>query len=78
MDRIGGWNSQLTNLAPDGLGRIPDLTIYGPRHATRRTWLVAFNVAGRDPVSVAAALNRAGVESRAGVTARRSPITRSA
>ena len=34
--------------------------------AARRTSLVAFNLADRDPVSVAEALNRAGVESRAG------------
>ena len=36
------------------------------RDAARRTSLVAFNLADRDPVSVAEALNRAGVESRAG------------
>ena len=66
MDRVCAWNTQLTGRALDGLGRIPGLTIYGPRDAARRTSLVAFNVAGRDPISVAAALNRAGVESRAG------------
>ena len=37
-----------------------------PRNPARRTSLVAFNLAGRDPVSVAGALNRAGVEARAG------------
>src|SRR6185312_2429416 len=42
------------------------ITIYGPRDAGRRTSLVAFNLAGRDPMSVAGDLNRAGVESRAG------------
>ena len=47
-------------------GRDPGLTIYGPRDAARRTSLVAFNLAGRDPVSVAGELNQAGVESRAG------------
>jgi cysteine desulfurase/selenocysteine lyase len=49
-----------------GLGAIGGITIYGPRDAARRTSLVAFNLAGRDPVSVADALNGAGVESRAG------------
>jgi cysteine desulfurase/selenocysteine lyase len=39
---------------------------HGPRDPARRTSLVAFNLAGREPVSVAEALNRAGVESRAG------------
>jgi cysteine desulfurase/selenocysteine lyase len=66
MDRISAWNKQLTGRALDGLGSIPALAIYGPREAARRTSLVAFNLAGRDPVRVAEALNRAGVESRAG------------
>ena len=66
MDRICGWNKQLTSRALDGLASIPALTVYGPRDAARRTSLVAFNLAGRDPVGVAEALNRAGVESRAG------------
>ena len=66
MDRICGWHRQLTSRALAGLGRIPSLTVYGPTDAARRTSLVAFNLAGRDPVGVAEALNRAGVESRAG------------
>ncbi len=66
MDRISGWNKQLTSRALDGLGSIPALTVYGQRDAARRTSLVAFNLAGRDPAGVAEALNRAGVESRAG------------
>jgi len=66
MERISGWNNQLTSRALDGLGAIGGITIYGPRDAARRTSLVAFNLAGRDPVTVAGALNRAGVESRAG------------
>jgi cysteine desulfurase / selenocysteine lyase len=66
MHRVSAWNQQLTSRALDGLGAIPGISIYGPRDAARRTSLVAFNLAGRDPVSVAEALNRAGVESRAG------------
>jgi cysteine desulfurase / selenocysteine lyase len=66
MTRVLNWNQQLTSRALDGLGHVPGLTIYGPREAARRTSLVAFNLAGRDPVSVAETLNRAGVESRAG------------
>jgi cysteine desulfurase / selenocysteine lyase len=66
MSRVSRWNSQLTARALDGLGAIPGITIYGPRDAARRTSLVAFNMAGRDPMSVASDLNRAGVESRAG------------
>ncbi len=66
MDRISAWNQQLTALAFDQLTAIPGITIYGPRDAARRTSLVAFNVAGRDPVAVAEALDRGGVEARAG------------
>jgi cysteine desulfurase/selenocysteine lyase len=66
MERISSWNQQLTSRALDGLEAIGGITIYGPRDPARRTSLVAFNLAARDPVSVAEALNRAGVESRAG------------
>jgi cysteine desulfurase / selenocysteine lyase len=66
MGRVAAWNRQLTARALDGLATIPGLTIYGPRDPARRTSLVAFNVAGRDPVSVADQLDRAGIEARAG------------
>jgi len=66
MSRVSRWNRQLTDRAMAGLGAVPGITIYGPRDAASRTSLVAFNLAGRDPVSVAEGLNRAGVESRAG------------
>jgi cysteine desulfurase/selenocysteine lyase len=66
MGRITAWNRQLTARALDGLAAIPGITIYGPREAERRTSLVAFNLAGHDPMSVAQALDRAGIEARAG------------
>jgi cysteine desulfurase/selenocysteine lyase len=66
MSRVSRWNRQLTDRALAGLGVVPGITIYGPRDAARRTSLVAFNLAGRDAVSVAEDLNQAGVESRAG------------
>jgi cysteine desulfurase/selenocysteine lyase len=66
MGRVSAWNRRLTARALDGLGAIGGITIYGPRDASRRTSLVAFNIAGRDPVSVAEGLDRAGVEARAG------------
>jgi cysteine desulfurase/selenocysteine lyase len=66
MTRISCWNQQLTSRALDGLASIPGLTLYGPRDPARRTSLAAFNLAGRDPVAVAEALNQAGIESRAG------------
>jgi cysteine desulfurase/selenocysteine lyase len=66
MGKVAAWNRQLTARALDGLAAIPGITIYGPREAARRTSLVAFNVAGRDPVRVAEELDRAGIEARAG------------
>jgi cysteine desulfurase / selenocysteine lyase len=66
MERVSAWNRQLTARALDGLSAIPGITIYGPRDPARRTSLVAFNVAGHDPVKLAEGLDRAGVESRAG------------
>ena len=66
MSRVAAWNQMLTSRALDGLGAIDGITIYGPRDASRRTSLVAFNLADLDPVSVAQGLNEAGIESRAG------------
>ena len=66
MDRVSAWNRRLTARALEGLRTIPGITIYGPQDPSRRTSLVAFNLAGHDPVGLAEALNMAGVESRAG------------
>ncbi|MGB8436342.1 MAG: aminotransferase class V-fold PLP-dependent enzyme [Burkholderiales bacterium] len=66
MQRVAAWNRELTASAIEGLSRIPGITIYGPRDATRRSALVAFNVAGHSPMDLAESLNEAGVESRAG------------
>jgi cysteine desulfurase/selenocysteine lyase len=66
MSRVAAWNQRLTAQALDGLSAVPGITIYGPRDPARRTSLVAFNLAGRDPVAVARALDQAGIESRAG------------
>jgi cysteine desulfurase/selenocysteine lyase len=66
MTRIAAWNQHLTARALDGLAAIDGITIYGPRDPERRTSLVSFNFHGRDPMTVADALNQAGVESRAG------------
>jgi cysteine desulfurase/selenocysteine lyase len=66
MGRVAAWNQQLTTRALDGLAAIPGITIYGPADPARRTSLVAFNLPGRDPMAVAEALDRAGIEARAG------------
>ncbi|HXZ78050.1 MAG TPA: aminotransferase class V-fold PLP-dependent enzyme [Streptosporangiaceae bacterium] len=66
MGRISAWNRQLTTRALAGLATVPGITIYGPTEAARRTSLVAFNLAGHDPMAVAGQLDRAGIEARAG------------
>jgi cysteine desulfurase / selenocysteine lyase len=66
MNRIADWNRHLTARALERLEAIPGLTIYGPRDAARRTSLVAFNIAGHDPMTLAQRLNESGVEARAG------------
>ena len=66
MGRLAAWNQQLTARALERLRTVPGVTVYGPLSAARRTSLVAFNVAGHDPMQLAVALNAAGVESRGG------------
>ena len=63
MARIGRHTAELTARCMAGLSEIKDLTVYGPEH---RTPLVAFNVAGLSPFALAEALDRRGVEARAG------------
>jgi selenocysteine lyase/cysteine desulfurase len=65
-ENVHRGQSTASQRALDGLAAIGGITIYGPRDPARRTSLAAFNLAGRDPMSVAGALNWAGVESRAG------------
>ena len=66
MNRVTEWTRTLTERAIDRLEAIPGITLYGPRDASRRTALVAFNVAGRHPMELAQRLNELAVESRAG------------
>lgn len=56
----------LTERAIQAVQDIPGLTVYGPAVSTPRAPLLAFNVAGLDPMRVAEKLNELGVESRAG------------
>ena len=66
MDRITTYNRSLTARAMELISKIPGIKIYGPKEASKRTSLVAFNVEGRSPHGLADALNEFGVESRAG------------
>ena len=66
MSLIGQHTRALTARAIERLREIPGLTLYGPSAASQRTPLVAFNVAGRDPIELALALAARGVEARGG------------
>jgi cysteine desulfurase/selenocysteine lyase len=66
MTVIGEHTCRLTGRALDGLRAIPGVTIYGPPDPGRRSPLIAFNVANRNPLAIAESLNEEGVESRAG------------
>jgi len=63
MGRVGWHTANLTARCMAGLTKIKGLRVYGPEH---RTPLVAFNVPGISPFALAEALDRRGVESRAG------------
>jgi cysteine desulfurase / selenocysteine lyase len=66
MDRVGRHADAITQHARQLMQDIPGLTIYGPDAGAPRTPLLAFNVAGLDPLRIAEGLNKLGVESRAG------------
>lgn len=66
MELVERHTSAVTERAMDAAHDIAGLTVYGPAPGTPRSPLVAFNLAGTDPRSVADELNRLGVESRAG------------
>ncbi|BCJ39868.1 aminotransferase class V-fold PLP-dependent enzyme [Actinoplanes ianthinogenes] len=66
MRRVGSHTRDLTARALDAVRHIDGLILHGPDHAADRAPLIAFNLVGRSPASVAEALDRHGVESRAG------------
>ncbi|MFA6410668.1 MAG: aminotransferase class V-fold PLP-dependent enzyme [Candidatus Buchananbacteria bacterium] len=66
MDNIEAHETLLIGEALKILGEIPGLKIYGPKNPEGRTSLVAFSYKDKSPFEIAEALNKFGVESRAG------------
>jgi cysteine desulfurase/selenocysteine lyase len=66
MNAVARHTAAVTERALQAAQDIPGLTVYGPAPGAPRSPLLAFNVAGMDPVRVADGLNELGVESRAG------------
>jgi cysteine desulfurase/selenocysteine lyase len=66
MDRVAAHERALTARCLEALGRLPGLTLYGPRNPEIRGAVVAFNVAGLHPHDGAALLDQDGIAVRAG------------
>jgi cysteine desulfurase/selenocysteine lyase len=66
MDRVGRHTRALSDRAFRALHEVDGLTLYGPPAGAARSPLVAFTVAGLSPMALAEALDRDGIESRAG------------
>src|SRR5215831_10738734 len=66
MNLVARHIRSVTERALEAAQAIPGLTVYGPAAGVPRSPLLAFNVAGMDPMRVANGLNELGVESRAG------------
>ncbi|MBI2869756.1 MAG: aminotransferase class V-fold PLP-dependent enzyme [Chloroflexi bacterium] len=66
MGRIQDYEIKLNGYLLEKLAGIKNLTVYGPAAPERRTSLISFNIRGKDPFDVARALDRYGVEARAG------------
>lgn len=66
MSKVSSYLEYLTRYAMERLSIIPDLEIYGPKDASQRTALIAFNIRGKNPMAIAEELAECGVEVRAG------------
>jgi cysteine desulfurase/selenocysteine lyase len=66
MDRVGRHLQALTDRALRAVSAIDGVTVYGPPLGEHRAPLVAFNVSDLSPFAVAEALDRQGIEARAG------------
>jgi cysteine desulfurase / selenocysteine lyase len=66
MTRVEAHGTALTTRALERARAVPGITVYGPPAGTPRSPLLAFTVAGTDPMTLAERLGELGVEARAG------------
>ncbi|MCS7098664.1 MAG: cysteine desulfurase [Candidatus Methanomethyliaceae archaeon] len=67
MDRIEAYEQILTEKLIEGLSKVEKIKLYGPRDASKRAGIVAFNVNEKDPHDVAVMLDeRAKIMVRSG------------
>ncbi len=66
MQLVQKHEEELTQYVIDELKAIRSVKVYGPEDASRKTAVIAFNIAGQNPFDVAKKLNNLKIESRAG------------
>jgi cysteine desulfurase / selenocysteine lyase len=66
MGKVTAHLQKLTRRAIESLSSVPGIQIYGPQDASKRTALVAFNIKGINPISLAEDLAEFEVEARGG------------
>jgi cysteine desulfurase/selenocysteine lyase len=66
MESVRAHEVDLAGYALDVLGRIPELVVYGPRDATGRGGVIAFNLGDLHPHDVGTVLDSFGIAIRAG------------
>lgn len=66
MHAIEHHEQKLTQYVIDKLTAIPEITLYGPKSAKRKTPAISFNAEGKTAFQIAEELNKRNIESRAG------------
>src|SRR5207249_3355476 len=66
MENVRAHEKALTAYALDRLGRLPDVTIYGPKDAEERVGVIAFNYGEIHPHDLGQVLDQYGIAIRAG------------
>ena len=66
IDAIHEHEIDLTEYALNQIGRIPGVTLYGPREAVKRSGMVSFNIDGVHAHDVGTVLDQEGIAIRAG------------
>jgi cysteine desulfurase/selenocysteine lyase len=66
MPNVRAHEVAVTDYALDRLAAVPDVIVYGPKHAEQRTGVVSFNLDGVHPHDAGTILDEAGIAVRAG------------
>lgn len=58
LEKVREHERRLTELALEGLKKIPKLVVYGPRDSQRQTAVISFCMEGRDPTEIGSLLDQ--------------------